>query len=354
MTNWGIIGAGGIARVFAHGVRFSRTGRVAAIASRTPARGKSLAEDFSIPRLFGSYEELLADKEVDAVYVSLIHPHHAEWAIKAARAGKHVLVEKPLAMNAAQAARMIETARRSDVFLMEALMYRCHPQIARLAELIREGAIGEVLSIRSTFNFSAPFDGSSRLFNKALGGGAILDVGCYAASMSRFLAGAATGMPFANPVRVRACGVMGPSGVDTCTAAAVEFPAGIIAELACGTTCQMPIEVSVTGTKGRLSLPNPWLPSTPVRTALKPLPMDTPWPSEKILLQPHGRTEATEIVVTADRDLYSYEADTVDQHIPDREAPAMSWEDSMGNMHLLDRWREEIGLTYEQDEETKR
>ena len=99
MTNWGIIGAGGIARVFANGVRFSRTGRVVAIASRTPGRGKSLAEDFSIPRLFGSYEELLADKEVDAVYVSLIHPHHAEWAIKAARAGKHVLVEKPLAMN---------------------------------------------------------------------------------------------------------------------------------------------------------------------------------------------------------------------------------------------------------------
>jgi predicted dehydrogenase len=351
MTNWGIIGAGGIARVFANGVRFSRTGRVAAVASRTPARGKSLAEDFSIPRLFESYEELLADKEVDAVYVSLIHPHHAEWSIKAAQAGKHVLVEKPLAMNSVQAGRMIDAARRNDVFLMEAFMYRCHPQMARLAELIRGGTIGEVRAIRATFSFSMAFDESSRMFNKALGGGAILDLGCYPASMSRFIAGAAVGTPFADPVRVRACGVMGPSGVDTYTAATAEFPRGIIAELVCGTTCQLPIEVIVTGTKGRLSLPNPWLPTTPARTALKPLPMDTPWPSEKIVFQPYDKPEVSEIVVTADRDLYAYEADTVDQHIADRKAPAMSWEDSMGNMRLLDRWREEIGLTYEQDKD---
>jgi len=349
MTNWGIIGAGGIARVFAHGVRFSRTGRVAAIASRTPARGKSLAGDFSIPRLYGTYEELLADKEVDAVYVSLIHPYHAEWAIKAARAGKHVLVEKPLAMNAAQAAQIIDEARKNGVFLMEAFMYRCHPQMARMAELIRGGTIGEVRAIRATFSFSMPVDESSRMFNKGLGGGAILDLGCYPASMSRFIAGAAAGRPFADPVRVRACGVIGSTGVDTFTAATAEFPGGIIAELVCGSTCQLPIEVSVTGTTGRLSLPNPWLPSTPVRNALKPLPMDTAWPSEKILLQPHDTKEVSEIVVTADRDLYAYEADTVDRHTLDRMAPAMSWEDSMGNMRLLDKWREEIGLTYDQD-----
>ena len=119
-------------------------------------RGESLAEDFSIPRRYASYEELLADKEVDAVYISLIHPLHARWAIEAARAGKHILVEKPIAMNSVEAAEMIDAARRNDVFLMEAFMYRCHPQMARLAELIREGAIGEVLMIRSTFSFSIP------------------------------------------------------------------------------------------------------------------------------------------------------------------------------------------------------
>jgi len=345
MTRWGIIGAGEIARVFANGVRFSKTGRVVAVASRTPDRRVSLADDFAIPRRYSSYEELLADGEVDAVYVSVIHPDHARWSIAAAKAGKHVLVEKPAGMNAAEAASMIEAARQHDVFLMEAFMYRCHPQMARLAELIRGGAIGDVLGIRCTFSFSVPFNEGSRLFNKEMGGGGILDVGCYPASMARFIAGAATGRPFAEPLSLKASGVIGPSGVDTYTAAVAEFPRGIIAELVCGITCDVPVETTVFGTRGRLSLPNPWLPSSPVRNALKPLPMDTAWPTEKILLWTAGRGEPSTMEIKADRDLYSYEADTVDRHIADRQAPAMSWEDTMGNIRLLDAWRAEIGET---------
>jgi hypothetical protein len=122
-----------------------------------------------------------------------------------------------------------------------------------------------------------------------------------------------------------------------------EFPRGIIAELACGITCQVPIETTVFGTSGRLSVPNPWLPSSPVRNALKPLPMDTRWPTEKILAWTSARPAPTEIEITADRDLYSYEADTVDRHLADRQAPAMSWDDTLGNMRLLDAWRREIG-----------
>ncbi len=348
MTRWGIIGAGEIARVFANGALFSRSGSVVAVASQTAGRGESLAADFSIPRRYTRYEDLLADREVDAVYISVIHPHHARWAIASARAGKHVLVEKPMAMNAAEAGSMIEAARQNDVFLMEAFMYRCHPQMARLAELIGSGVIGEVRSIRSTFSFSVPFDPDSRLFNKALGGGGILDVGCYPASMSRFIAGAATGRPFADPIHVKACGVMGPSGVDSFTAATLEFPKGIIAELVCGVSCPLPIEAVAFGSKGRLSVQNPWLPSTPARTAKKPLPKDTRWPSEKLLLWTTERPEEkpAEIIVPADRDLYSYEADMVDSCIKDRQAPAMSWEDSMGNMRLLDAWRAEIGVSY--------
>lgn len=160
--------------------------------------------------------------------------------------------------------------------------------------------------------------------------------------MSRLIAGAAIGKPFADPIRVKACGVLGQSGVDTFTAATLEFPRGIIAQIACGTTCQMPIEALVFGTKGRLSVPNPWLPSSPARTAVKPLPQETRWPSEKILVWESNRSEPTEIPVSADRDLYGYEADTVDRHIGDRQAPEMSWEDSMGNMRLLDSWLSEI------------
>jgi predicted dehydrogenase len=349
MLNWGIIGAGEIARVFANGMRFSKTGRVAAVASQTEDRRDALANDFSISRRYSSYEALLADKEVEAVYVSVIHPFHAEWTIKAARAGKHILVEKPIAMNYAEASAMIEAARANDVFLMEAFMYRCHPQTRKLAELVGSGAIGKVQMIRAVFSFAAPFNPGSRLYAKEMGGGGILDVGCYPASMSRLIAGAAVGRPFADPVQVKGCGVLGPTGVDHYAAATLQFEDGIIAQLITGVTCDMPIEVTVYGEKGWLSVPNPWLPSTPCRTATEPLPLDMHFPAERILLYSHGRLEPQEIIVEADRDLFTYEADTVAEHIADRQAPAMSWEDSLGNIRLLDRWRNEIGLAYELD-----
>ena len=342
MTRWGILGAGGIARVFANGLLFSKTGRLTAIASVTESRRSALAGDFSIPRSYSRYEDLLADPEVDAVYISLIHPEHARWTIAAARAGKHILVEKPMAMDSREAEQMIQAARQNDVFLMEAFMYRCHPQMARLAEIIRSGAIGDVLAIRSPFSFSTPFDASSRLFSKALGGGGILDVGCYPASLSRFVAGAASGKAFAEPERLKAVGTIGPSGVDTFTAAVLQFPGGIFAEITCGLSCAMPTEAQIFGTRGRIVLPNPWLPSSPVRFALKPLPREATFPAERILVWADGRGSPEEVIVTADRDLYAYEADAVDQDISRRQSPAMTWDDSLGNMRVLDRWLAEI------------
>ena len=161
--------------------------------------------------------------------------------------------------------------------------------------------------------------------------------------MARFIAGAAIGKQFADALTVKACGITAETGVDMFTTATVEFPRGIIAQLVCGVSCEMPVEAVAFGTKGRLALVNPWLPSSPARTALKPLPLDTRWPSEKILHWTEGRAEPVEIVITADRDLYTYEADTVNAHIAQMQAPAMSWNDSLGNMRLLDAWRKEIG-----------
>jgi predicted dehydrogenase len=344
MLNWGLIGAGEIARVFANGMRFSRTGRILAVASQTPGKSASLARDFGVPKHYASYEALLADREVEGVYISTIHPFHARWTIEAARAGKHVLVEKPMAMNAAEAAAMIGAARANDVFLMEAFMYRCHPQTQKLAEMVRSGAIGKVKMIRSTFSFAAAFDPASRLFTKEKGGGGILDVGCYPASMTRLLAGAALGKPFANPIGLKAAGVTGPTGVDHYAAATLEFEDGIIAQIICGIDCEMPRDASVYGEKGWLSVSNPWLPSSPCRYATIPLPLDTRFPAEKIVLQLAREPEPQAIVVPADRDLYTYEADMVAEHIADRQAPVMSWDDSLGNMALLDQWRREIGI----------
>jgi predicted dehydrogenase len=351
MLRWGLIGAGEIARVFACGMRFTDSGRVTAVASQTPGKAQALARDFDIPKHYDTYEALLADREIDAVYISTIHPYHAAWTIKAAQAGKHILVEKPMAMNAREAAAMIEAARAGDVFLMEAFMYRCHPQTPKMAEMVREGAVGRVQVVRAIFSYGAPFSTHSRAYNKAMGGGGILDVGCYTASMARLLAGAGSTppQPFANPISVKASGYIGATGVDHVAAATLQFESGIIGEIITGVSCSMPTLAAVYGETGSLTVTNPWLPSTPCRRATTPLPPNTVFPPTTILYQPNGQ-KPQEITIEPDRDLYSYEADMVAAHIADRQAPAMRWADSQGNMELLDRWRAEIGLQYAQDE----
>ena len=343
MLNWGILGAGGIARVFVNGLRFSKTGRALAVASQTPEKLQALADDFGIPKRYATYEAMLADPEVDAVYISTIHPYHAQWAIKAAAAGKHMLVEKPIGMNVTETEAMIDAAREHDVFLMEAFMYRCHPQMQKLRELITSGAIGEVRIIRAVFSYYATPSPTSRAYSKELGGGGILDIGCYPASMARFVAGAATGKPFLDPLTVKAAGKVSDTGVDLYTAATLQFEQDIIAEIIGGVACAMPVETKIYGDEGMISLVNPWLPTSPVRGAKQPLPLDTQFGSTTIELTPRGSNTAQQIVVEADRDLFTYEADMVAAHIADRQAPAMSWDDTLGNMRLLDQWRAEIG-----------
>lgn len=345
MLNWGILGAGGIARVFVNGLRFSKTGRVLAVASQTPAKLQSLADDFDIPKRYESYEAMLADPEIDVVYISTIHPLHAEWAIKAAAAGKHMLVEKPIAMNLAETEAMIDAARKHDVFLMEAFMYRCHPQMAKLRELISSGAIGQVRIIRSVFSYYATPSPTSRAYNKELGGGGILDIGCYPASLARFVAGAATGQPFLDPIVVKAAGKVDANGVDHYTAATLEFEQDIIAEVIGGIACAMPVQATIYGDEGSIDVVNPWLPTSPVRSAKQPLPLDTQFGSTTLEVKPRGSQSGETIVVEADRDLFTYEADMVAAHIADRQAPAMSWDDTLGNMRVLDQWRAEIGAT---------
>ena len=178
MINWGIIGPGEIARVFCNGLRFSKTGRASAVASRNPAKAWTFAKLFSIPTVYDSYEELLSDDSVDVVYIATIHPAHLRWVTKAAESGKHILVEKPMGLNHREVTAMIEAARSNDVFLMEGFMYRCHPQMQQVAALIQDGAIGEVKVIQSAFGFKAALHPRSRIFDCDLAGGGIMDVGC--------------------------------------------------------------------------------------------------------------------------------------------------------------------------------
>jgi predicted dehydrogenase len=336
---WGIIATGQIARTFAKALARSRTGRLVAVASRTQASADRFGNEFNIPRRYGNYEAILKDSEVQAVYISTPHPMHAEWAIKAADAGKHILCEKPIAMNHAEAAAIVEAARRNDVFLMEAFMYRCHPQTARLVELIREKAIGEVRMIQATFSFAGDFPLEGRLLDNALGGGGILDVGCYCVSMARLIAGIAVGRDFAEPVEVRGTAHIGrESRVDEWAVASLSFPGGILAGLSTGVRVWQENVVRIFGTEGHLLVPVPWVPGREGETT-------------RILLHRHGEKAAQEIPVEADRPLFVIEADTVAANIERRQAlpPAMTWDDTLGNMKTLDRWRESIGLVYDME-----
>lgn len=332
---WGIIGTGSIAGAFARALARSKTGTLVAVGSRRPETAEAFGDKFTVPKRYGSYDQLLADPEVEAVYISTPHPMHAEWAIKSAEAGKHILCEKPLTMNHAEAMAVIEAARAKDVFLMEAFMYRCHSQTAKLVELLRQRAIGDVRVIQATFSFQSAPDETSRLLANELGGGGILDVGCYCASMARLVAGAAMGGTFADPIGLSGFARVGRTGVDEWAVAAVKFPGDIVAELSTGVQVNQENVVRIFGSEGSIFVPNPWIPSREGG-------------STKITVDRRGDKAPQEITVETPDWLYAIEADTVAANIEKRQAsfPAMSWDDSLGNMKTLDAWRQSVGVVY--------
>jgi predicted dehydrogenase/aryl-alcohol dehydrogenase-like predicted oxidoreductase len=329
---WGIIGTGSIARTFAQNLPASRTGNLVAAASRTQKAADVFAKQFPC-RAHGSYESLLNDPEVQAVYISTPHPMHLEWTIKAARAGKHILCEKPIGMNHAEATVAAEAARQNGVFLMEAFMYRCHPQTARVAEIIRSGRLGQLRLIEAIFAFDCgSFKPESRLFRNDLGGGAILDIGCYCTSMARFIAGAAQGNAYAEPIQLKAVGHLGQSGVDEQAQALLTFPGGLQARLVTALRLDLGGSVTVIGSDATLRIPSPWF---------------CGHPASKLEIVTKDKVEVIEVASPVP--LYSLEADTVADNLAAGEAPCMPIEDTVGNMMALDRWRQEIGLTYEME-----
>jgi len=336
---WGILGAGGIAGAFAKGVQSSKSGTLVAVGSRSKEKAEKFGTEHKIPNRHGSYEALLADPAVKAVYIATPHPQHAEWAIKAARAGKHLLIEKPVALNYAQAIAIFEAAKLNDVFVMEAFMYRCHPQMKKVVELIKEKAIGEVRLIQATFSFHAGFSADSRLFSNELGGGGILDVGCYATSFSRLVAGAAQGKDYADPLEVRGAGFVGTTGVDEWAAATLKFAGNIIAQVATGVSLNQDNSARVYGSEGRIIVKDPWIPARDGGTV-------------SIELHRNGKP-VEEIKIETNVGLYGLEADTVAANLEKREAREMSWGDTLGNMKTLDLWRQSIGQQYEQEKADK-
>ena len=243
VVRWGILGPGTIARAFAAGLEQAPNARLLAIGSRDPERA-GLAEAFPGVRRHDGYAALLADPEIDAVYIATPHPQHAEWAIKAAEAGKHVLCEKPIGLTTFEADAMFYAARKAGTFMGEAFMYRLHPQTQRLIELLRSGRIGTVRLVKASFGFASA-------------GGSVLDVGGYVASLARLVAGVASGGTVAEPDRVAALAHLGETGVDEIASAILHFPAGLVAELSCSIVQQQDNVARIYGSEGRIEVESP-------------------------------------------------------------------------------------------------
>ena len=337
--SWGILSTGRIAGIFAKNLSQSKTGKLVAVASRSPVSADRFGAEFGVSRCHGSYQALLDDPSVQAVYIATPHPMHAEWCIKAAQAGKHILCEKPLTINYAEAVAVIGAARRHGVFLMEAFMYRCHPQTGKLVELLRQKAIGEVRVISASFGFHVKYNPQQRLFSNELGGGAILDVGCYPVSMSRLIAGVALGKSFAEPLDVNGCAHLAATGVDLWAVASMRFPGDVLATLSTSTQVQQDNAVRIFGSDGGIIVPVPWGPARDGGAST-------------IRLERKGESPQ-EIAVDSPQPIYAVEADHVASQIEGRQSPAMSWEDSLGNMRALDRWRAVSGVVYESEKSAK-
>src|SRR5687768_7225044 len=238
---WGVMSTANIARnKVIPGMRRADRCRVVAIASRDVERGRVVASELGIPTLHDTYEGLLADPAVDAVYIPLPNHLHAEWAIAAVNAGKHVLCEKPLAMTADDAQRMVDAARAAGVLLQEAFMYRIHPSWLAVRDIVASGRIGRLTAVQSWFSYFN--DDPANIRNiREFGGGALFDIGCYSVNLSRMLFDA-------EPTDVRASSVVDEaSGVDVLTAGILEFPDGL-ATFTCSTRVETDQRVDIYGT----------------------------------------------------------------------------------------------------------
>lgn len=240
----GILGAANIARSFTRGVAPSKTVAVTAVASRDAAKAESFAQECGIARHLGSYEALLADPDIDAIYNPLPNSLHAAWSIRAVEAGKHVLCEKPLAMNTVEARAMFEAARKHDRHIVEAYPYRAQAQTLKLRELLDQGAIGTVQSIRTSFGFTISDTANIRL-RPDVGGGSLLDAGSYSVSMALLAAGE-------RPRRVSATARWSDAGVDLAIAATLEFPGGALAQISCGFTSAYHRHALIVGDAGTI------------------------------------------------------------------------------------------------------
>ena len=320
IINWGILGAGKIAGALVEGIR-EADGRVAAVGSRDAARAAVFAERFAIPSSYGTYEDLLADDQIDAVYVATTNELHHRNTLDAIAAGKAVLCEKPFALNSHQAGEMVAAARSAGVFVMEAMWMRFIPATVALLDMVERGDLGEVRAVAADFGFRADAGPEHRLVDPSLGGGALLDLGVYPISLAMLLLG--------EPAAISAQASIGTSGVDEQVVASMVFPGGQVGSIYASFLADSPVEAHVVGTEGRA-----WVRSRFHNSER----LDVVAPDGSVTVHEHPRNGSG----------YRFEVAEVHRALRagETESPLRTPADTLAVMRVLDDVRDQIGVRY--------
>lgn len=306
--NWGLLSTARINNALIPPLRVSKRNQLVAVASRSKESADAYARDKKIPRAYGTYDELLADPEIDVIYNPLPNHLHAEWTIRAVEAGKHVLCEKPLALSVEEVDEIQAAARKHERVVAEAFMYRHHPQTLKVQELVRSGSLGSVKLIHGSFSFVLTHEGDVRL-DPAMGGGSIWDVGCYPISYARSVLGE-------NPLEVFGQQVTGPTGIDETFIGQMRFADNIHMQFDCSFAIPFHSFMEIIGSEGTLNIPNPFKPNV----------------DEKIYLTRDGKTETIKI---KGQELYIGEVEDMADAILHGKEPRISLEDSRANVAVI-------------------
>jgi predicted dehydrogenase len=309
ILRWGLLSTARINQALIEPLRASKRNALAAVASRSQATADAYAKENKIEKAYGSYDALLADPEIDVIYNPLPNHMHAEWTIRAVEAGKHVLVEKPIALTVAEVEAMDAAAQKHWRVVAEAFMYRHHPQTLKIVELVSGGELGKIKLVRGTFTFQLSREGDIR-FDPAMGGGALWDVGCYPLSFARTVLGA-------EPLEVFGWQVTGDTGIDETFVAQMRFPGEVYAQFDCSFAIPFIAAMEIFGDKGRLAVPTPFHPGK----------------KERILLTHPDNT--TEKIKIKDQLLYSGEVEDLADAVLLGKAPRVSLADSRANVAAI-------------------
>lgn len=320
---WGIIGPGRIAHNFAKSVKMLKNTNIHAVGSRSLDRAKAFADEYGIEKAYGSYHELVQDPDLDAVYIATPHTEHHQAALLALKAGKAVLCEKPLCVNAREAEEMIRTARDHRAFLMEAMWTRLLPAMAQVRRLLAEGVLGDIHLVKADFSFRTGWEPESRLLNPELAGGALLDVGIYTLAFASMVLGDA-------PSSVTGKAFIGSTGVDERNAVILQYPEGGLAMLNSAVRTETQHEAWIIGTNGRLYIPEFWHAS-------------------ELHLQVGDKKEILQYPF--DGSGFQFEIEEANRCLREGliESPALPADESLKLMQIMDRLRAEWGVVYPSD-----